>query len=58
MDEPDTQREEMADEIIPLPLCDEHEPSAARESERLDPGDDDVVGHGGWDFDNTTQPSK
>ena len=49
------QREEIAGEIIPLPLCDdEDEPvGRAQEPAQLDPSDDDdVEGHGSWDYDN------
>ncbi len=53
MNENPKQREEIADEIIPLPLCDdEDEPvGRAQEPAQLDPSDDDVEGHGSWDFD-------
>jgi hypothetical protein len=47
------QREEITSEIIPLPLCDDEDEPVVRAQEpaQLDPSDDDVEGHGGWDFD-------
>ena len=53
MSEDDNQREENTAELIPLPLCDEEDEPVARAHEPapLDPSDDDVEGHGGWDFD-------
>jgi hypothetical protein len=53
MSEDANQREENTAELIPLPLCDEEDEPVARAHEPapLDPSDDDVEGHGGWDFD-------
>jgi hypothetical protein len=53
MIEDDTQNEELADELIPLPLCDDEDGPVGRAQEpaQLDSSDDDVEGHGGWDFD-------
>ena len=46
----DTQGDELAIQLIPLPLCDdEDEPVAlAQEPSQLDPSEDDVEGHGSW----------
>ncbi len=43
-------RDEIATEVIPLPLCDdEDEPAAsAQEPSRLVPSNGDVEGHGSW----------
>ena len=46
----DTQRDEIAIELVPVPLCDdedEHEPSA-QEASPLVASDGDVEGHGSW----------
>ena len=54
MNENRKQRQQTAGEIIPLPLCDDEEEPVARGQEpaQLDPSDDDdVEGHGSWDFD-------
>jgi hypothetical protein len=50
MTDDDTKRDEIAPELIPLPLCDdEDEPVAsAPEPSQLVPGDADVEGHGSW----------
>jgi hypothetical protein len=58
MNEHDTEREEIAGAgaLIPLPLCDDEDEPVGRAPEpaQLPSDDDDVEGHGGWDFDNTT----
>lgn len=53
MNEDDTQPEAIAGELMPLPLCDDEDEPVARAERpaQLDPSDDDVEGHGGWDFD-------
>ena len=45
-----SQRDEIATEVIPLPLCDDElEPEAsAHEPSQLVPSDGDVEGHGSW----------
>jgi hypothetical protein len=51
----DSQRDEIATEVIPLPLCDdENEPVAsAQEPSQLVPSDGDVEGHGSWGVGDT-----
>lgn len=55
MTDEDTQRDEIATEFIPLPLCDdEDEPVAsAPEPSQLVPSDGDVEGHGSWGVGDT-----
>jgi hypothetical protein len=56
MNETHAQRDEIADEIIPLPLCDDDEGERvgrAQEPAEPEPSDEEVEGHGGWDFDKT-----
>jgi hypothetical protein len=50
-----SERDEIATEVIPLPLCDdEDEPEAsAQEPSQLVPSDGDVEGHGSWGVGDT-----
>ena len=51
----DAQPEEIEASTFPVPLCDEEDGPATRAHEpaQPDPSDEDVEGHGGWDFDRS-----
>lgn len=55
MSDQDPRPEEFAGPIIPLPLCDDEDEliGYAEEPAQLEPSDDGVEGHGGWDFEST-----
>ncbi len=55
MTDEDTQRDEIATELIPLPLCDGEDElvASAQEPSQLVPSDGDVEGHGSWGVGDT-----
>ena len=55
MTDEDTQRDEIATELIPLPLCDDGDDpmASAQEPSQLVPSDGDVEGHGSWGVGDT-----
>jgi hypothetical protein len=55
MSDENSQPDETAIQLVPLPLCDdEDEPVAsAQEPSQIVPGDDDVEGHGTWGVGDT-----
>ena len=50
MTDEDTQRDEIATELIPVPLCDDEDEPLASQQEPPPPvaSDGDVEGHGSW----------